>query len=245
MIEFAAGIGLLAAAAFCALWLRIRRRWRAATAAAGCRRRRRRRARRRCSPRCRSPRFCGGAVARTAASGPLHEAAPPISPTPGFSLASRMTDAARVGAAIAALREAGTPFDLTALSAADGAAFEIAGVALEAATASSGSPTSPRCGAPRRRTATPRAAAAALRETVDALPLPVWRRGPRAGAQSTATAPMPRRSTCRARRRWPRARELAPRQWAGRDADAGARGRRQRHGAQRAASMSSSPARAA
>jgi signal transduction histidine kinase len=174
VIELAAGIGLIAAAAFCGLWLRLRTRWRhAATARLAAER-------------------SGASLSAVLGTMPLAgflwrrgceepeslgrpqgEAARPSYADFLARLANE--DARRVGAAVAALRQDGTAFT-AALSAANGAAF-----AIEGCPTTSGDSvlwitdaTAIRRAEEARGAAA--AATAALREVLDALPLPVWRR---------------------------------------------------------------------
>ncbi len=169
MIEFAAGICLIAAAVFAALWWRARVRWNAAEAAHDA---------------------AVAALAQTAAT--LVTA-----PLAGFGWRDGSTDAvaiaaghqtfaefvaglelaaaARLEAALSELRGRGTPFDLAA------ARLDSTTVAVAGRRSRSNDTllwvtdiTPTRAAETARDLAA--AAAAALRETFDALPLPVWRR---------------------------------------------------------------------
>jgi signal transduction histidine kinase len=176
VIEFAAGIGLLAAAVPSALWWRVRRRLRQAVRDRDAAERR----------------GAGSTAAldsapltaflwrreesREIALGGLRGTATGLSYN-GFLAAIEPEDAARLKAAVAALHAAGTAFT-AAVSAPGGAAYEIEG----RRTASGDSiiwladVSAIRHAEEARGSAA--AAAAALRATIDALPLPVWRRDP-------------------------------------------------------------------
>ena len=169
MIDVAVGICLLAAAAFALLWARAQTRLRAAEADGGD-----------------IAALLGAfpaAILRWGRDGAERTA---VGALPGdgaslnyagFSARLEAADAARVEAAVEALRRTGTPFT-TAAAARDGASYAIAGRRTDRGGSllwlADGS-------AIRRAEATSSAAAAeaaALRRLFDALPMPVWHRGP-------------------------------------------------------------------
>jgi signal transduction histidine kinase/PAS domain-containing protein len=176
VIELAAGIGLIAAAAFCGLWMRARARGRDAASA-----------------RLAADRS-GASLSAALGTMPLaaflwqrggeepEALGRPRDEAAGLSYADFLKrladeDARRVEAAVAALRHDGTPFT-AALSAANGAAFTIEGCPTTSGDSIlwvTDATAIRRAEEARGAAAT---AAATLRETVDALPLPVWRRGP-------------------------------------------------------------------
>jgi signal transduction histidine kinase len=172
VIEFAAGICLLAAALFSALWLRARARLRAAVIEREAAEQRRADIAALldtvpvaafCWPR-------DGAAAM--ALGGLRADGVGLSYA-GFLGDIEPEDAAQVSRAVDNLRQAGTAFTAT-VSTRGGAAYEIEG----RRTASGDSVTwLADLSAIRHAEAARAAAAAALREAFDALPLPVWRRG--------------------------------------------------------------------
>ena len=176
MIQFAAGVGLIAAAVFAALWWRARTRLHATTGARDAAER----------DGARQAALLGtvpltaflwrrGVRAETVL-GTMGDIAPGLSYA-GFLAELDSEDAARLDAAVAALRAAGTAFTAAA-STPTGRGYDIEGRRtaggdsvlwiVEVSTVRNAE----------AARATADAAAASLREALDALPLPVWRRGP-------------------------------------------------------------------
>ena len=170
MIEFAAGTGLAAAALLLALWLRAETRLRAAgrQGAAAERRRADAAALLATVP---VAAFCwprdGGA--ETALGSPLPDGDNSYA---GFLAALAPDDAAALARAVEALRHAGAGFALSA-AAPDGAAYRVEG---RRTLAGDSVVWLADVSAARRAEAAQAAVGATLRETFDALPLPVWRR---------------------------------------------------------------------